>query len=82
MSEINLKEFLDGYKTCTVNLWDKKRVFREPPIKDLGLKGLEILEKYCIEGDFKEFKKYLLVELTESKQKELFRQIMGELGLA
>jgi hypothetical protein len=43
---------------------------------------LEILEKYCIEGDFKEFKKYLLVELTESKQKELFRQIMSELGLA
>jgi len=81
MAEINLNDFLDGYKKAEVVLGDKKRVFREPPIKDLGLKVLDLLEKYCLEGDYAEFKKYLLMELPNSKQKELLDTIMDKLGL-
>ena len=78
---INLQEFLDGYKKCEISLNDKKWVFREPNVIDLWLGALEILEKYCLEWDFAEFKKYLLAEIPNSKQKELLNQIMTELGL-
>jgi len=79
---INLQEFLDGYKKSEVVLWDKKRVFAEPKMKDLGkLSLLQMLEKYCIEWDRAEFQEILENELSVSKQKELMEKLLGELGL-
>lgn len=79
---VNLQEFLDWYKKSEVTLWDKKRVFREPKVKDTKLSILEILEKYCIEWDRKEFSKILNEDLPLSKQKDLIDNVLWELGLA
>lgn len=78
---INLQEFLDWYKKSEIELWDKKRVFREPKIKDTKLSVLEILEKYCIEWDYKEFES-LLDELPAAKHREFIEKLLEELGLA
>jgi len=79
---INLQEFIDGYKKSEVVLWDKKRVFAEPKMKDLWkLSLMEILETYCIEWDRAEFEDILNNELSVSKQKELMDRLLGELGL-
>jgi len=79
---INLQEFIDGYKKCEIELWDKKWVFAEPKMKDLGkLSLLQMLEKYCIEWDRAEFQEILENELSVSKQKELMEKLLGELGL-
>jgi len=43
---------------------------------------LKLLEMYCIEWDWKEFKKIIDEELPLSKQKEVFEKLLGELGLA
>jgi hypothetical protein len=78
---INLQEFLDGYKKAEIELWDKKRVFREPKMKDIWVMTIsEILENYCIEWDWAEFNN-LLNELSVSKQKELLSKILQDLGL-
>lgn len=79
---IDLQAFIDGYKKAEVVLGNKKRVFREPKICDMGLKVIEILEKYCIEGERKEFERILNMELPLSKQKELLDKILVDLGLA
>jgi len=79
---INLQEFLDWYKQSEVVLWEKKRVFREPKIKDTKLTVLEILKKYCIEWDWEEFKDIINKELPLSKQNELINTILSDLGLA
>ena len=82
MSEtIDLQAFIDGYKKSEVILGDKKRVFREPKICDTGLKIIDLLEKYCIEGSRAEFEKILNYELPLSKQKELLDKILSDLGL-
>jgi len=78
---IDLKEFLEGYKTSEIVLGGQKRVFREPSIKDLKMNISDILEKYCIEGNFKEFKKYVFEEIPMSKQNELINKVLEELGL-
>jgi len=79
---INLQEFLDGYKKCEIELWDKKWVFREPKMKDLWkLWLMEMLETYCIEWERSEFQEILNNELSVSKQKELMEKLLGELGL-
>ena len=79
---INLQEFLDGYKKAEIELWDKKRVFREPKMKDLWkLWLMEMLETYCIEWERSEFQEILNNELSVSKQKELMEKLLGELGL-
>lgn len=79
---INLQEFLDGYKKSEVQLWDKKRVFREPKMKDLWkLSLMEMLETYCIEWEWSDFENLLNNELSISKQKELMEKLLGELGL-
>ena len=79
---INLQEFLDGYKKSEVVLWDKKRVFTEPKMKDLWkLSLLKMREAYCIEWDRAEFQEILENELPLSKQKELMEKILNELGL-
>jgi len=81
MIMINLQEFLDGYKKSEIELWDKKRVFREPKMKDLGLSVLQMLEKNCIEGDCDEFKE-ILKDLPMGKHKEVIETILKDLGLA
>lgn len=79
---INLQEFLDGYKKSEIELWDKKRVFREPKMKDLWKMPLmEMLETYCIEWERSEFEYILNNELSVSKQKELMEKLLGDLGL-
>ena len=79
---INLQEFLDGYKKCEIVLWDKKRVFAEPKMKDLGTMSLmKLLETYCIEWERAEFENILNNELSVSKQKELMEKLLNELGL-
>jgi len=79
---INLQEFLDGYKKCEIELWDKKWVFREPKMKDLWkLWLMEMLETYCIEWERSEFQEILNNELSVSKQKELMEKLLGDLGL-
>lgn len=79
---INLQEFLDWYKKCEITLWDKKRVFAEPKMKDLGkLSLIQMLETYCIEWDRAEFQEILDNELSISKQKELMEKLLNELGL-
>lgn len=78
---INLQEFLDGYKTSEVELWDKKRKFREPKMKDINLSIMEILEKYCIEWEWSELFELINNELPIGKQKELIQKILEDLGL-
>jgi len=78
---INLQEFLDGYKKSEVCLWDKKRVFREPKMKDSKLSVMKLLELYCIEWERKEFLDILENDLPISKQKEIIKRILEELGL-
>lgn len=78
---LNLQEFLDGYKKSEIEYWDKKRVFREPKMKDTKLSVIDILEKYCIEWDWEEFKTILNEEIPASKQKELIEKILWDLGL-
>lgn len=79
---INLNEFIEWYKKCEIEMWDKKRVFREPKLKDIKLPIIKLLEMYCIEWDWKEFKKIIDEELPLSKQKEVFDKLLWELGLA
>lgn len=79
---INLKEFIDGYKTSEVVCGELRRKFREPKLKDLDRPIMEILEFGCIEGDWSAFKTFLEEELPVSKQKEFLDQILKDLGLA
>lgn len=78
---IDLQTFLDGYKTTEVVLWDKKRVFREPALKDMQLKIQDMLEKYCLEGDTKEFFDIITKDMPISKRQEVLNTILNELGL-
>lgn len=79
---INLQEFIDGYKKCEITLWEKKRVFAEPKMKDLWkLNLMKMLETYCIEWERAEFEDILNNELSVSKQKELMEKLLNELGL-
>lgn len=79
---INLQEFLDGYKTSQVNLWEKVWKFREPKMKDAKLPIKQMLEKYCIEWDWKELLDILQTDIPLSQQKEIIKKILEELGLA
>ena len=56
---INLKEFIEGYKTSEVVCGELRRKFREPKLKDLDKPIMEILELGCIEGDRSAFKTFL-----------------------
>lgn len=79
---INLEEFLEGYKKSEVVLWEKKWVFREPKMKDTWMSVMEILENYCIEWEWSEFKEIIDNDLPVSKQKDLIEKVLNELGLA
>ena len=81
MATIDLKAFLDWYKTATIELGGKKRVFREPVLKDLDLQVIELLEKYCIEWDFNELQDIVNNQMPFTKRKELYDNILQELGL-
>ena len=50
-------------------------------MKDTKLSVIDILEKYCIEWDWEEFKTILNEEIPASKQKELIEKILWDLGL-
>lgn len=78
---INLDEFIEWYKKSEIEYKDKKRVFREPKIKDIKKPIMELLEIGCIEWDWKEFKKLIDEELPVSKQKEFIDKLLSELGL-
>lgn len=78
---INLQEFLDGYKTSEVELWDNKWKFREPIMKDLKMNVQEMLKKYCIEWDVEKFFDIVNNQLARSQQTELIKGILKELGL-
>ena len=78
---INLQEFLDWYKQSEVELWDKKRIFREPKMKDMKMPIQEMLRKYCIEWNADEFIDIVNNQLTKSQQKECIKWILEELGL-
>lgn len=81
MAEINLQDFLKWYKTAEVVLGEEKRVFREPAIKDIKLWVIDILEKYCLEGNFERFKTIISEEVPYSQQQELINGILKNLGL-
>ncbi len=81
MGNINLKEFLDGFKTTTVCLGDKERIFREPKINELQMSNGELLKQLCISNNFEEFIQETS-ELTRDKHKALIENIFQELGLA
>ena len=78
---INLQEFIDWYKKSEIQFWNKKRVFREPRMKDMSLGAIKMLEANCIEWDWSEFKDILEQELWVSKSKEVIENILKELGL-
>lgn len=78
---INLQEFIDWYKTSEVELWDKKRKFREPMMKDSKLPIMKMLEKYCMEWDWNELLQILENDIPISQQKELVKKILEDLGL-
>ena len=78
---INLQEFIDWYKKSEIEFWDKKWVFREPKMKDINLSVIKILETYCIEWSWEEFKNLIDNELPVSKQKEVVENILKDLGL-
>jgi len=79
---IDLQEFMDWYKKSEVVLWEKKWVFREPKMRDIWkLSLMEMLEMYCIEWDWSEFKELIDTELPVAKHKELIEKILNDLGL-
>ena len=78
---INLDEFIEWYKKSEIQYKDKKRVFREPKIKDIKKPIMTLLEIGCIEWDWNEFKKLLDEELPVSQQKEFIDKLLNELGL-
>ena len=78
---INLQEFIDWYKTSEVELWDNKRKFREPMMKDMKMNIQEMLQKYCIEWDVEKFFDIVNNQLTRSQQSELIKGILKDLGL-
>jgi len=80
MENIDLKTFLDGYKTAELVLGDTKRKFREPALKDMGLSIEQMLTKYCLEWDPKKFFE-VLEEMPKSKYKEALDSVLGALGL-
>ena len=80
MASIDLKTFLEGYKKAEITLNDKKRVFREPSLRDMGLSIEEILKKYCLEWDAEDFLR-TLDELPKSQYKECLDSVLWELGL-
>ena len=80
---INLEEFLEWYKKSEVEYWDKKWVFREPKMKDLWkLSLMQMLEEYCIEWDWSEFKELIDNDLPVTQHKILIEKILNDLGLA
>lgn len=80
---INLEEFLEWYKKSEVEYWDKKWVFREPKMKDLWkLSLMQMLEEYCIEWDWSEFKELIDNDLPVTQHKILIEKILHDLGLA
>lgn len=80
---INLQDFLNWYKQSEVILWENKRVFREPKMKDITWKinVQEILQKNCYQWDVDKFFDIVNNELTKSQQTELIKTILSELGL-
>lgn len=82
---IDLKDFMNWYKTTEVVLWDKKRVFREPTIEDLlKINNQEdigkLIEWLITEWTLEDLDKELY-KLTKS-QKELFMtKLLSDLGL-
>ena len=75
VATIDLQTFLDGYKTAEITLGKKVRKFREPTIKDMGLSIENMLIKYCLEGDPKEFIEKLN-DLPKSKYREALDTIL------
>lgn len=78
---IDLKEFMEWYKKSEIEYEWKKRVFREPKIKDIQMPVMKILEEYCIEWKYEEFKEIFEKELPISQQKIFLEKILNELGL-
>lgn len=78
---IDLKEFIEWYKSVEVDFWAKHRKFREPKLKDLDNSVEKLLEINCIEWDWWEFVKYLNEEMPISKQKDFLNTLLQELGL-
>lgn len=82
---INLKEFMEWYKTTEVVLWDKKRVFREPTIEDLlKIEKQEdvwkLIEWLIMEWTLEELDKELY-KLTKSQKEAFMTQLLSDLGL-
>ncbi len=75
-----MEDFLKWFKTVTLELKKKKRVFREPKIKDLTLSTNELLKKMLIEWEYKEFIE-ATAEITKKKQTDLINKIFESLGL-
>lgn len=82
---INLKEFIDWYKTTEVVLWDKKRVFREPTIEDLlKIENQEdvskLIESLIIEWTLPDLDQELY-KLTKSQKEAFMTKLLSDLGL-
>lgn len=82
---IDLKSFLDWYKTVEVVLWEKKRTFREPTIEELleidSNESVEKLIKWIIiEWTLEDLDKEL-IKLTKSQKTSFMNKLLGDLGL-
>lgn len=82
---INLEDFLNNRRKCTIQYGDQQRVFQEPSIEELlAIKGQSdannVAHSMIIEGDPKEFDKITNKLSIESKS-EIYRKILTQLGL-
>lgn len=82
---IDLKNFIEWYKTHDVVLWDKKRTFREPSIKQLlALKeeddANKLIKEILIDWDLEELD-IEIQNLTKTQQAQFFNTLLTELGL-
>ena len=86
MSHINLEDFVNNRRKCTISFWDKKRVFEEPTIEEI----LKVKDK----TDWTELAKWMLKEwnidefeeicnkMTAESKSALFQQILDWVGLS
>ena len=82
---IDLKEFMQWYKTHDVVLGKKKRTFREPSVKMLlNIKDKDgadaLVKEILIAWDIQELED-TLQWLTIEKKEEFFQTLLKELGL-
>lgn len=81
---INLQEFLDWYKTVTIQYWkDQSILIREPRAKELINQKdiISVIQKNVLKGEWSDFEKIFNWEMTQHQQESILKEIFEGLGL-